>query len=221
MGNDLCLLVKDQRRRCLTGKSIHASQTVACPPMYSIACDLGYAAVLLMSSFTFSLSVKLGFQKWTFWICICLLHCVLLKTELEECTETLSQMISRPYLRTPRSKIVQAARNVSSKRHEFLSAVAKGLIPADCSPSLKKKSKIFSVEVDVSHILMMMKEFDRSPEKDLRMMLKRSWEVYFSLWHNALEPWFSALIIRCHLKIKATVSFINPWMWKIRHSYVW
>jgi len=73
-----------------------------------------------------------------------------LQTELEECTETLSQMISRPYLRTPRSKIVQAARNVSSKRHEFLSAVAKGLIPADCSPSLKKKSKIFSVEVDVS-----------------------------------------------------------------------
>jgi len=58
-------------------------------------------------------------------------------------------MISRPYLRTPRSKIVEAARNVSSKRHEFLSAVAKGLIPADCSPSLKKKSKIFSVEVDV------------------------------------------------------------------------
>ena len=59
-------------------------------------------------------------------------------------------MISRPYLRTPRCKIVQAARNVSSKRHEFLSAVAKGLIPADCSPSLKKKSRIFSVEVDVS-----------------------------------------------------------------------
>jgi len=75
---------------------------------------------------------------------------VALQTELEECTETLSQMISRPYLRTPRSKIVEAARNVCGKRLEFLSAVAKGLIPADCSPSLKKKSKIFSVEVDVS-----------------------------------------------------------------------
>ena len=82
-----------------------------------------------------------------YWYCV-FNH--VLQTELEECTETLSQMISRPYLRTPRSKIIQAARNVSSKRHEFLSAVAKGLIPADCSPSLKKKSKIFSVEVDVS-----------------------------------------------------------------------
>ena len=88
------------------------------------------------------------------WNCCYCLYGVVWQTELEECTETLSQMISRPYLRTPRSKIVQAARNVSSKRHEFLSAVAKGLIPADCSPSLKKKSKIFSVEVDVSPFMM-------------------------------------------------------------------
>jgi ankyrin repeat/IBR domain-containing protein 1 len=75
---------------------------------------------------------------------------VFLQTELEECTEVLSQMISRPYLRTPRSKIVQAAQNVQLKRHEFLGAIAKGLVPSDTSPSLKKKHKIFSVEVDVS-----------------------------------------------------------------------
>jgi ankyrin repeat/IBR domain-containing protein 1 len=71
-----------------------------------------------------------------------------MQTELEECTETLSQMVSRPYLRTPRAKIIQAAYNLLRKRHEFLSAISKGLVPPDTSPSLKKKSKIFTVEVD-------------------------------------------------------------------------
>jgi len=74
--------------------------------------------------------------------------CVL-QTELEECTEMLSQMISRPYMRTPRNKIVQTARSVQQKRHEFLEAIAKGLVPSDNSPNLKKKDKIFSVDVDV------------------------------------------------------------------------
>ena len=77
----------------------------------------------------------------------------MLQTELEESTEMLSQMVSRPYLRTPRSKIVQAALNVQQKRHEFLDAISKGLVPSDTSPSLKKKSKIFSVELDVSSVL--------------------------------------------------------------------
>ena len=74
-------------------------------------------------------------------------------------------MISRPYLRTPRSKIIQAARDVSAKRHEFLSAVAKGLIPADCSPSLKKKSKIFTVEVDVRYHLQCYNSINKSSQR--------------------------------------------------------
>ena len=73
-----------------------------------------------------------------------------LQTELEECTETLSQMIARPYLRTPRAKIIQTAHLVQRKRHEFVSAIAKGLVPPDTSPNWRKRRKKFSVELDVS-----------------------------------------------------------------------
>lgn len=72
------------------------------------------------------------------------------KTELEECTETLSEMVARPYLRTPRTKIVQTAHLVQRKRHEFVTAIAKGLVPPDTSPASRKKRRIFSVEIDVS-----------------------------------------------------------------------
>ena len=84
---------------------------------------------------------------------ILILTLCLLQTELEECTETLSEMIARPYLRTKRSKIIQTAHLVARKRHEFVSAIAKGLIPPDTSPTLKKKRKKFSVELDVSTYL--------------------------------------------------------------------
>ncbi|XP_071791878.1 uncharacterized protein [Asterias amurensis] len=57
-----------------------------------------------------------------------------MQNELEEATETLSQMVARHYLRTPRHKIVQAAQLVLRKRHEFLSAVSKGLLPPDTPP---------------------------------------------------------------------------------------
>ena len=80
-------------------------------------------------------------------MCLFHLHC---QTELEECTETLSEMVARPYLRTPRHKIIQTAHLVQRKRHELVSAIAKGLVPADTSPNLKKKHKKFSVELDVS-----------------------------------------------------------------------
>ncbi|ELU11727.1 hypothetical protein CAPTEDRAFT_112704 [Capitella teleta] len=73
-----------------------------------------------------------------------------MQTELEESTETLSEMIARPYLRTPRSKIIMTAHLVQRKRHEFVTAIAKGLVPPDTSPSLKKKRKKYSVELDVS-----------------------------------------------------------------------
>ena len=72
------------------------------------------------------------------------------QTELEESTEALSEMIARPYLRTPRSKIIQTAHLVQRKRHEFVTAIAKGLVPPDTSPTLKKKRKKYSVELDVS-----------------------------------------------------------------------
>jgi len=51
-------------------------------------------------------------------------------------------MVARPYLRTPRTKIVQTAHLVQRKRHELVAAIAKGLIPPDTSPAMKKKKNI-------------------------------------------------------------------------------
>jgi len=68
------------------------------------------------------------------------------QTELEECTETLSEMVARPYLRTPRTKIVQTAHLVQRKRHELVAAIAKGLVPPDTSPAARKK-KNFRIDV--------------------------------------------------------------------------
>lgn len=77
-------------------------------------------------------------------------HLLVLQTELEECTETLSEMIARPYLRTPRARIIQTALLVQRKRHEFVAAIGKGLVPPDTSPAFKKRRKKYSVELDVS-----------------------------------------------------------------------
>ena len=80
------------------------------------------------------------------------LSCVsCLQTELEECTESLSEMIARPYLRTPRHKIIQTAQLVQRKRHEFVTAIAKGLVPADTSPTQRKKRNKYSLDLDVSN----------------------------------------------------------------------
>ncbi|XP_064598005.1 ankyrin repeat and IBR domain-containing protein 1-like [Liolophura sinensis] len=64
-----------------------------------------------------------------------------MQTELEECTEILSQMVNRLYLRTPRRKIIEQATIVQRKRHEFISAIAKGLVPPETPPSLRKKKR--------------------------------------------------------------------------------
>ena len=64
-----------------------------------------------------------------------------IQTEFEECTETLSQIIARPYLRTPKHRIVHVTKIVKRKRLEFLETIARGLIPPDTPPSLKKFSK--------------------------------------------------------------------------------
>ena len=60
------------------------------------------------------------------------------QTELEECTEILSQMVNRLYLRTPRKKIIEQAHIVQRKRHEFILAISKGLVPPETPPGLRK-----------------------------------------------------------------------------------
>ena len=54
-----------------------------------------------------------------------------LQTEVEEATETLSQMVARPYLRTPRAQIIQTTQLLHRKRDDFLLALSRGLIPDD------------------------------------------------------------------------------------------
>lgn len=40
-------------------------------------------------------------------------------------------MVARPFLKTPRSKIINATKKLSRKRKEFLAAIERGLIPDD------------------------------------------------------------------------------------------
>ena len=47
-------------------------------------------------------------------------------------------MVARPYLRTPRSAIVDMTLKVRRKRHEFIRAVSKGLIPPETPPALRR-----------------------------------------------------------------------------------
>ncbi|XP_069107789.1 uncharacterized protein [Argopecten irradians] len=61
-----------------------------------------------------------------------------MQTELEECTEILSQMVNRLYLRTPRKRIIEQAHVVQRKRHEFIVAISKGLVPPETPPALRK-----------------------------------------------------------------------------------
>ncbi|XP_073485719.1 ankyrin repeat and IBR domain-containing protein 1 [Aquarana catesbeiana] len=63
----------------------------------------------------------------------------LMQTDLEMVTEDLAQKVNRPYLRTPRHKIIRAACLVQQKRQEFLASVARGVAPAD-SPEQSRRS---------------------------------------------------------------------------------
>ncbi|XP_070584253.1 ankyrin repeat and IBR domain-containing protein 1 isoform X3 [Erythrolamprus reginae] len=63
----------------------------------------------------------------------------LMQTDLEMVTEDLAQKVNRPYLRTPRHKIIRAACLVQQKRQEFLASVARGVAPAD-SPEAPRRS---------------------------------------------------------------------------------
>ncbi|XP_044263786.1 ankyrin repeat and IBR domain-containing protein 1-like [Tribolium madens] len=64
-----------------------------------------------------------------------------MQNELEEVTEKLSEMIARPYLRTPKAVIVQTTALARRKRHEFVRAVAQGLIPPETPPTQRKRKR--------------------------------------------------------------------------------
>lgn len=64
-----------------------------------------------------------------------------MQTELEESTEILSQIVNRLYLRTPRKKIIEQAHIVQRKRHEFIAAIAKGLVPPETPPAMRKRKR--------------------------------------------------------------------------------
>lgn len=81
---------------------------------------------VLKCSYVYGYYLNDGFRKRIF---------EMMQNDLEESTETLSQIIARPYLRTPRQKIIGAASQVQRKRNEFLTAVAKGVVPTDSSPT--------------------------------------------------------------------------------------
>ncbi|KAK6490760.1 ankyrin repeat and IBR domain-containing protein 1-like isoform X1 [Huso huso] len=63
----------------------------------------------------------------------------LMQTDLEMVTEDLAQKVNRPYLRTPRHKIIRAACLVQQKRREFLASVARGVAPND-SPEAPRRN---------------------------------------------------------------------------------
>ncbi|MGH0122964.1 UNVERIFIED_CONTAM: hypothetical protein FKN15_077618 [Acipenser sinensis] len=63
----------------------------------------------------------------------------LMQTDLEMVTEDLAQKVNRPYLRTPRHKIIRAACLVQQKRREFLASVARGVAPNDSPEAPRRK----------------------------------------------------------------------------------
>lgn len=64
-------------------------------------------------------------------------------------TEKLSEMIARPYLRKPKAVIVQTTALARRKRHEFVRAVAQGLIPPETPPSQRKMHKKIYFDVRI------------------------------------------------------------------------
>lgn len=71
-----------------------------------------------------------------------------MQTELEECTEILSQMVNRLYLRTPRKRIIEQAQICHRKRLEFITAISKGLVPPETPPGMRKKRRKYSMDTE-------------------------------------------------------------------------
>ncbi len=69
---------------------------------------------------------------------MCLIFLQHTQTDLEMVTEDLAQKVNRPYLRTPRHKIITATYLVQQKRREFLASVARGVAPND-SPEAPRR----------------------------------------------------------------------------------
>ena len=57
---------------------------------------------------------------------------------MESATERVSEMVAQPYLQSPRAQIMSATSICRRKRHEFVRAVGKGLIPPDTPPSMRR-----------------------------------------------------------------------------------
>jgi ribosomal protein S20 len=65
-----------------------------------------------------------------------------IQTEFEECTENLSQIIARPHLKTPKTKIIRLTNILKRKRIEFIDTITRGLNSFnDTPPALKKYSR--------------------------------------------------------------------------------
>lgn len=99
-----------------------------------------------------------------------------MQNELEETTEKLSEMIARPYLRTPKAVIIQTSALTRRKRHEFVRAVAQGLIPPETPPTLRKRKRKFNDGSDTSVWLKDCEwsgDYDTDEETDLSVTLKK------------------------------------------------
>ncbi|CAH0550555.1 unnamed protein product, partial [Brassicogethes aeneus] len=94
-----------------------------------------------------------------------------MQNELEEVTEKLSEMVARPYLRTPKTVIVQTSALARRKRHEFVRAVAQGLIPPETPPSFRRRRRKY-IDSDISQTSTWLRscewpEYDSDEETDI------------------------------------------------------
>ena len=85
-------------------------------------------------------------------VCVCVCTRACLQTDLEMVTEDLAQKVNRPYLRTPRLRIIRAACLVQQKRQEFLASVARGVAPND-SPDIPRRRWVCSTQYPEHHVL--------------------------------------------------------------------
>lgn len=63
------------------------------------------------------------------------------QNELEEVTEKLSEMVARQYLVTPRRQIIATTLLARRRRHKFVRAVSRGLLPPETPPALRRVRK--------------------------------------------------------------------------------
>ncbi|KAK9873731.1 hypothetical protein WA026_002087 [Henosepilachna vigintioctopunctata] len=94
-----------------------------------------------------------------------------MQNELEEVTEKLSEMIARSYLRTPKAMIIQTTTLARRKRHEFVRAVAQGLVPPETPPNQRKRKRKH-LDSDFTQTSVWLKdcewpEYDSEDENDL------------------------------------------------------